>query len=238
MNLILLTEDDFTEESENHVTISGRRFKHILSIHKVVKGDQVPVGILNGKIGTGRIETITDTFIKMELSLNCEPPPPVPVTLICALPRPRTVKKVIQCAITLGIKEFFFINSWRVEKSYWQSPVLHWESIVDNCILGLEQACDTGMPEINFRPRFRPFFEDELPSIVKKNPTYVFHPYCADSVEEIAPASPCTLVIGPEGGWNEFEIDLLQKSGCIPVSAGERILRVEYALPFILGKIV
>jgi RsmE family RNA methyltransferase len=46
-----------------------------------------------------------------------------------------------------------------------------------------------------------------------------------------------TLVIGPEGGFVPFEIEKLEASGCTAVHLGERILRIEAALPALLGRL-
>lgn len=40
------------------------------------------------------------------------------------------------------------LNSYKVEKSFWQTPFLHPDSVRDNLILGLEQARDTVLPEV------------------------------------------------------------------------------------------
>ena len=61
------------------------------------------------------------------------------------------------------------------EKSYWKSPVLEVEKIRDQFILGLEQAKDTIMPEIQFCKKFRPFAEDKLPGMIKKGKAFVAH---------------------------------------------------------------
>ncbi len=37
------------------------------------------------------------------------------------------------------------------------------------------------------------------------------------------------LAIGPEGGWNEFELELLKQQNFQTVSAGSRILRTDVA---------
>jgi RsmE family RNA methyltransferase len=45
------------------------------------------------------------------------------------------------------------------------------------------------------------------------------------------------LAIGPEGGWVDFELTLLAARGFVPFSLGERILRVEVAVPYALGQL-
>ena len=50
-------------------------------------------------------------------------------------------------------------------------------------------------------------------------------------------SGPITLVIGPEGGFTDFEIDSLCSNGGEIVSMGPRILRVEQAIPAALGRL-
>ncbi|PCH92113.1 hypothetical protein COB80_00750 [Candidatus Kaiserbacteria bacterium] len=94
------------------------------------------------------------------------PPKALPLTLIIGLPRPKMLKRIIQTATTMGVKNLYFIHSWKVEKSFWQTPWLKEEKILENCILGLEQGKDTQLPEIHLKKRFKPFVEDELPEKV------------------------------------------------------------------------
>ena len=130
------------------------------------------------------------------------------------------------------------MRTWRVEKSYWQSPVLKEESINHECILGLEQACDTVMPVIEFKPLFKPFVEDEIPLLIGDSKAIVFHPYADGTISEVPTGKPVTIAFGPEGGFSDYEIDLLAHQGFEPVSFGRRIQRVEYAIPYVLGKIL
>jgi len=182
-----------------------------------------------------RLQHVRDT-LEMDVALDRDPPSPLPLTLILALPRPKVLNRVIAGATSLGIKRIILINAWRVEKSYWSSPRLTPENLRMQSILGLEQARDTVLPSIETRRLFRPFVEDELPSIAFGTRALIAHPNamkeCPRNLRE-----PITLVIGPEGGFIDAEIASLERIGFTPVSIGERILRVETAVPYLAARL-
>lgn len=233
MNLILLDREDI---HGGKAVITGRKLEHILTFIKPSTGDKLRAGILNGTMGEGVVTSITGHEIIMELALNIDPPAPLSLKLILAMPRPKVLNRVIQHAASMGIKEIFIIKTWRVEKSYWSSPLLEPENLRSQMITGLEQGKDTVMPKIEIRKRFRPFVEDELPSIIEGSLALAAHPHA----EGICPRnvdSSVTLALGPEGGFIPYEIEALEKAGFKAVSLGSRILRVETALPFLTGRL-
>lgn len=234
MNLILLENDDFT--APQCVRISDRRFHHIRAIHQPEQGQALKVGLLNGNRGTGRVSALNDDYIELEVTLDLPPLPVLPTTLLLALPRPKMMKRTLQTIAAMGVKELYLINSYRVDKSYWSSPLLQPEKIREQLILGLEQAGDTIMPNVHLRKRFKPFVEDELPELAAHTRALVAHPYQAAPCP--APAStPTTLAIGPEGGFIPYEVEKLCACGFTPIHIGERILRVENAVPVLLARL-
>jgi 16S rRNA (uracil1498-N3)-methyltransferase len=234
VNLILLFDGDFLDATR--VRLTSRRFAHIRDVHRASAGEQLVVGVANGRLGQGTITSLGPEALEMDIVLDREPPPPLPLTLILALPRPKVLNRVIAGAASLGIKHVVLMNAWRVEKSYWSSPRLAGENLRAQSILGLEQARDTVLPSIETRRLFRPFVEDELPSLIRGTRSLVAHPRapepCPRNVRE-----PVTLVIGPEGGFIEAEIASLKQAGCKTVAIGERILRVETAVPFLAARL-
>ncbi len=234
MNLILLYKEDFIDTSR--VILKGRRLEHIRKVHRAKSGDTLSVGLYNGLTGVGTIIRLDHSHLEMDVSLSIKPPKKLPLTLILALPRPKVLKRVIQSVTALGVKQIFLINAWRVEKSYWQSPALENEIIKQTCILGLEQAKDTIIPEIHLRKRFKPFVEDELPEISNNTLKLASHP----KTDEPLPTQvkkPVTLAVGPEGGFIDYEIDKLKHAGFSITSLGDRILKVETVLPYLMGKL-
>ncbi|MDP1519836.1 16S rRNA (uracil(1498)-N(3))-methyltransferase [Porticoccus litoralis] len=234
MNLLLLEPGDFIDE--NRVQLQGRRLQHMQDVHGVTTGDTLKAGVLNGSMGTARILQLSQTLAELEVSLDKAPPPPLPITLLLALPRPKMLRRVLQTVATMGVKQLYLINSWRVEKSYWQSPFLSEHAIREQLLLGLEQGCDTLLPEVHIRQRFKPFVEDELPGLVAGNMALVAHPSgempCPTSVQD-----NLVLALGPEGGFIDYEIQKFQETGFDAVTLGARILRVETAIPAILGRL-
>lgn len=235
MNLIILTQNDLT--SPNHAIIfDERRLTHIRNVQGAVAGDEFKVGLLGGNMGTGKVLKITDEMLELELSLEQSQPPALDLKLILGLPRPKMLRRILQTIATLGVKELHLINSYCVEKSYWQTPFLEPHAIHEQLIFGLEQGCDTLLPQVHLHKRFKPFVEDELPVIIAGTQALVAHPYTSEECPR-AIRYPLSLAVGPEGGFIAYEIELFKKIGFIPVHLGERIMRVETAIPYLLGRL-
>lgn len=234
MNLLLLEDADFI--STDRVILRDRRLKHMQEVHRSEVGDSLRVGRVNGLLGSAELLRLETREAELSVSFDREPPAKLPLTLVLALPRPKMLRRVFQTVATMGVPKVILVNSYRVEKSFWQTPFLTPASIREHLILGLEQARDSVLPEIIIEKRFKPFVEDRLPAIVDGTLGLVGHPgdfpACPRAVTE-----PVTLAIGPEGGWIPYEIDLLRASGLNPVQLGERILRVETAVTALLARL-
>ena len=234
MNLLLLEDADFV--AADRAVLSGRRLKHLHEVHGAESGDNLRVGRLGGLMGRGTLLTLDAQHAELQVELDQPPPAKLPLTLLLALPRPKMLKRTLQTIAAMGVPRLVLLNSYRVEKSFWQTPFLTEEAIREQLVLGLEQARDTVLPEVLIEKRFKPFVEDRLPQIAAGTLGLVGHPgdfpACPRNVEQ-----PVTLAIGPEGGWIPYEVEKLQEAGLQPVQLGERILRVETAVPVLLARL-
>lgn len=233
MNLILLQQEDFI--SPERVILRDRRADHVRLVHRAQQGDMLRVGLTNGLLGSGHLLKLDDTSVELEVRLDQQPPEPLDLTLLLALPRPKMLKRVLQTVTAMGVKRIYLINSYRVEKSFWSSPLLQTEKLNEQLQLGLEQARDTLLPQVELRQRFKPFVEDELPQLIANTSAFVAHP----STESSCPQhfnQAATLAIGPEGGFIPYEVEKMQECGFQSISLGPRILRVETAVPVLLSR--
>mgnify|MGYP001455579359 CR=1 FL=1 len=234
MNLILLEPADFIDAER--VVLRDRRLAHLREVHRAEAGETLRVGRLGGEMGEGRLLRLDSASAELQVRFDQPPPPKLPITLLLALPRPKMLRRVLQTVATMGVPRLVLLNSYRVEKSFWQTPFLDPAAIREQLILGLEQARDTVLPEVIIEKRFKPFVEDRLPQLAAGSLGLVGHPgdfpHCPRAVER-----PVTLAIGPEGGWIPYEVEKLAEAGLTPVQLGERILRVETAVSALLARL-
>ena len=234
MNLLLLEDADFV--AADRAVLSGRRLKHLHEVHGAESGDSLRVGRLGGLMGRGTLLALDEQHAELRVELDQPPPAKLPLTLLLAVPRPKMLKRTLQTISAMGVARLVLVNSYRVEKSFWQTPFLQPAAIREQLLLGLEQARDTCLPEVSLEQRFKPFVEDRLPQMLAGSRGLVAHPgdfpACPRALDE-----PVTLAIGPEGGWIPYEVEMLRAAGLSPVQLGERILRVETAVPALIARL-
>jgi RsmE family RNA methyltransferase len=235
MNLLLLTRDEVADDGT--ALLTGRRHEHARVVLRVQAGETLRVGVRGGRCGTAEVLAEDANGLRLRVSLTDEPPPRSGLSLVMAIPRPKALRRVIPAVAALGVDRVVLVNAARVEKSYFDSPILEPASLDALVDLGLEQARDTRPPLIEIRQRFKPFVEDELEAWAADATRFVPHPTAASSLPRVADGQPVVLAIGPDGGWVPYEVALLERHGFTPVSVGPRILRVEVAVSYILGRV-
>ena len=233
MNIVLLDE----RQTQNDIwkITAQRQLVHLHTHLNLQIGDTLKVGILKGKRYLTEVIEVSEQVISVKPLHEELVPNKLPVTLIVAMPRPKVLRRLIADSVTLGVEKIILLHSYRVDKSYWQTPFL--QQLDAFIQLGLEQAGDTQPPQIEIYKRFKPFVEDVLPSLISQDcPAFVAHPYTEDPMP-VAIDHACSIVIGPEGGFIPYEIELLQKNGCQVRNLGNRIIRTETVIPYVLGRL-
>lgn len=234
MNLILFSAADKLDDKR--IRLADARLQHLRKVLDANEGDALRVGEIGGKMGCAQLLSLAEDEAVLEVTLDQEPPKKLRLTLVLALPRPKMLRRILRSVAELGVPELHLLNSYRVEKSYWQTPVLQDATVQAYFLQGLQQSRDTVLPRLTLHRRFKPFVEDELAGLIGGRRALLAqpgnYPPCPVGANE-----PTLLLIGPEGGFIPYEVEKLQQVGCEAVSLGPRILRVENAVTTLLARL-
>ncbi|MCF6271510.1 MAG: 16S rRNA (uracil(1498)-N(3))-methyltransferase [Melioribacteraceae bacterium] len=238
MNIIILTENDVIEKSI--YKISDDRFLHIKNILKSEVGDVVEIGLLNSLIGSAEVLEISEAKVLLKtISFKEKIETSYKVDIICALPRPQTLKKVLNTCATMGVSNLYLIRSEKVEKSYFHSPLLNEANYSKYLREGLSQGKRTDLPKVSIHNKFKIFFENYFDEIDNNSICLLAHPNTENYLNKIKFENQKNIIlsIGPEGGWNDFELNLMEAKGFVKFKLSENILRVENAVTAALSQI-
>jgi len=139
----------------------------------------------------------------------------------------------------LGVSRIHLTNAKRVERFYFDSHAIRKEVYRPRLIEGLSQVRDTHVPEVHVHKFFRKLVEEVLEEAhphakrLVADPVYPRSPI--RTLEGLAPDREVLLALGPEGGWDAFERDLLQHHGFVGVGLGPRALRSDTAILALLA---
>jgi RsmE family RNA methyltransferase len=242
MNLIVYEAEELREDGS--LVISGERARHLITVLKVSPGARLRVGQLGGQVGTAVVSLVGSDEVVLR-SLELEPvllPPPV--NLIVAMPRPQTLKKVLQTAAMMQVSRLILVRAVRGERSYFSTPVLNPANLRHHLRLGLEQGISTFLPEVSIYDNFGRFMGNELSKLVREDsPKLLADPRAKKGFSELALETglsheeDVTLAVGPEGGWVDAESSLFMQKGFNSFSCGPWVLRVETAVSVLLGQL-
>jgi RsmE family RNA methyltransferase len=250
VNLIILEPHEV--DASGCVALSDARARHVRQVLAVHVGDRVRVGLLNGPAG---LATVTSVDPAVALECEWQAPPPRPrVDLLLALPRPKVMRRLWAQLAALGIGRIILTNAERVERDYFDAHTLDASVYRPLLIEGLQQARDTWLPDVSIHRRFRPLVEDDLDGLTGDALRLVADPSAVSSVAAAiarsgassTPASGAVpafaglstrvlVAIGPEGGWNPFELALLEAHRFVAVTMGARTLRTDTACVALLA---
>ena len=243
MNRILFEPEEIHDGA---VTFDGVRAAHVVEVLHGSAGQVLKTGVLGGKIGTSEIMAVRargDAENPWEVSVRCahdaESPRPW-VDLVLAPPRPRALKRLLPQFASMGVGKIVLVGAEKVEKAFWGAqllkPEIHRPLLVD----GLMQAGTSFVPEIRCERNFRRYAESRLVDEFAGCDKVVGHPSggrrAADGTRRTARG--LVVAIGPEGGWTDGELALLESKGFRRRSLGRRILKTDTAAIALLAQLM
>jgi RsmE family RNA methyltransferase len=230
VNLIILEPNELDDSGD--VRLSGARAAHLLNVLRVASGHQVRVGVLDGPCGVGAVRSIEDGTVALRCTFDPTVPSRPPVDLLLALPRPKVMRRLWAQIAALGVGQIILTNAARVERNYFDAHVLAPDRYRPLLVEGLQQARDTRLPTVSIHRQFKVLVEDALDSLFGRGLRIAADRAAARPVSAVVQESVeerILLAVGPEGGWNDFEIDLLETHGFRTAAMGPRTLRTDTA---------
>ena len=265
MNRILFEKSEITD---GIATFGGARAEHVLKILHGEVGQVLKTGEIDGPIGTGEILSIeqseqSEQSNNCKIAVRCrhdsESIRPW-IDLILAPPRPRVMKRLLPQLAAMGVGRIFFVGAKKVEKDFWGATLLKPENYRPLLVDGLMQAGTSILPTLETRRNFRKFVKEELDGFWPGAKKIVAHPYGAgedfrretedlrgpETLDEgrcltsnvSSPSPRLLLAVGPEGGWTDDEVALLEEHGFSRYSLGARILRTDTATVALLAQLM
>lgn len=236
MNVILFEPTEMTPDGQ--VRVTGARASHLKKVLGVMPGRDVRVGIVDGCAGLGTVTGVDPEAVTLKCAFAVEPPPVPAIDVLLAVPRPKVLRRLWPQLAALGVRRIMLSNAERVERHYFDTHMLDVQAYRPLLIEGLQQARDTRLPQVTVHRRFKVLVEDDLDGMCGEGLRLVAHPGVATSPATAMQehrGGRVLVAIGPEGGWNTFELNLLASRGFSPIGLGSRSLRTDTASIAILA---
>ena len=214
--------------------IIGDDVKHIYKVLRLSQGEEVIINNTKGKEYLGKIENITKTEVSVtlvkELDINNESP--VKITLFQGMPKAQKMDLIVQKCTELGVNKIVTVITSRVDVKL-KGEFKKIDRLNRISMEAAKQSKRSIIPKV-----YEPIsFDDVLREM--KNIDLFIVPYenaenfgirnLIDSLENKKQIKSVGIIIGPEGGFEQEEINKLKENGAYVVTLGKRILRTETA---------
>ena len=235
MNRILFEPGEIRD---GRATFSDARAEHVLNVLHGTEGQTLKTGILDGPVGTSVIERIEGNAVTVRCTHETPPLQPW-LDLILAPPRPRAMKRLLPQLASLGVRRIVLVGAEKVEKAFWGAQLLKEEIYRPLLIDGLQQAGTTSVPTIHIAKNFKRFLDFQFDSdFGGQSPRILAHPSPLRGQSPTLRGQSPVLAVGPEGGWTDAEVGLLEEKGFARMSLGPRILRTDTALIALISRLM
>ena len=227
--------------SDKSVIITGEDVNHIKNVIRLKMGDEISISNgIDGRDYRCGIASMTDTEILCELRFIKEDGVELPskVYLFQGLPKGDKMELIIQKLVELGVFEIIPVAMKRcvvkLDDKKAKSKIVRWQSISE---AAAKQSKRGVVPQIHDVMSFQTALEYAQTMDVKLVPYEMEETLDGASgmagtkkiIEGLKPGQSVAVFIGPEGGFEESEIQAAIDAGMKPITLGKRILRTETA---------
>ena len=219
---------------DGKVILEGTDVNHIKNVLRMRPGEDVRISDGSGKVYlccVGAYEAGT-AILDILKELDADTELPSKIILFQGLPKGDKMDWIVQKAVELGADEIVPFSARRsivkLDEKKAKKKQERWQAIAKGAA---EQSGRSRIPEVRQVMTFAGALDEASDLDV------VLIPYeleegmrrTAQIIENIVPGQSVGIFIGPEGGFEETEVEQAKECGAQPVTLGKRILRTETA---------
>ena len=222
---------------EKRVVITGPDVNHIKNVLRMKPGEEVKIS--NGRDGreySCAILEISDTAVILELRFIKEEGTelPVTVTLYQGLPKADKMELIIQKCVELGITRIVPVAMKRsivkLDEKKSDSKTARWQSIAEAAAKQSKRGIITEIcPVMGFDEAVRAAYRSDIKLLPYELADNKAMDETRKILENLKVGQDISVFIGPEGGFDDSEIEKAKEAGFTTITLGKRILRTETA---------
>ncbi|MEF2229554.1 MAG: RsmE family RNA methyltransferase [Pseudodesulfovibrio sp.] len=232
-NSFYLPSPQWPDRTGETVRLGGGEARHMLTVLRSRIGDEVRLFDGHGRVGDFVIRELARSRVLLEaVRLRDHPAPAAGVTLAIGWSKSKRRKYLFEKTVEL---KGLGIAFWTAERSQGEMPPAPKDSWEEKCLQAAKQCGNPHLPEITLHP-------GGIPALIEFSRRFdrCFLAWESEAVRSpLVPAdlagSRSLVVIGPEGGLEDFEAEALTSVGFMPVTLGDSILRWETAAAYCLS---
>jgi 16S rRNA (uracil1498-N3)-methyltransferase len=213
--------------SDHTVILDGDESRHLRDVLRLKSGDEINVFDGEGREFSCRIDMVGKKEVTLYLNREVEPTSTesgLDLTLAAAVLKGEKFDLVVQKTVELGVTILIPLQTARcdVKISNAEKKLDRWRKIA------LEAAKQSGRAKLMEIPGTFDL-QTLLEGSEAANNFVMFSEREGAGLSSLDPSKKITALIGPEGGWEDSEIEAARKKGCSIVTLGGRVLRAETA---------
>lgn len=222
------------DEENHHIHINGTDVNHIANVLRMKTGEELWISDGGKKEYRCTIEAISQDEVLLHIIYAQEPDYELPsrLYLFQGLPKADKMELIIQKAVELGVYEVIPVETKRcvvkLDGKKAAKKVGRWQQIAESAA---KQSKRMLIPNVHQVLSFKEALKYAESMDVRLIP-YELAKGMQETKEilsEIRPGQSVGIFIGPEGGFEEKEVETAISEGAKPITLGRRILRTETA---------
>lgn len=234
----LFHKENLVAEVGSLVELDGPEGKHAVQVRRMRQGEAIQLSNGKGLRVRGTVAELSGSTLKLEVTeVISEELPTRQITLVQALAKGDRDELAIQAATELGA---IGIIPWQASRSIsrWDGPKIakgqaRWQQIVSEAA---KQSLRAYTPEVKNIADTK----DLAGLVASFDLVLVLDTSATATIAEagIPSSGSIALVVGPEGGIEQSELDTLQAAGAKLVSLGANVLRTSTAGPALIAALL